>query len=752
MVCKTQIKTFSAYMLLLFIWLNTSLFAQEHSSRPKVGLVLSGGGAKGLAHIGVLKVLEEAGVPIDYVGGTSMGSIVAGLYAIGYSAKDIEQLVLNENWMNLLTDQLGRENLTVPEKLDYDKYLLSLAFDGWKLQIPSGLGAGQNVSLLLSRLAEPVADIDDFSKLPRPFLCVAMDIVSGKEVVIKGGYLPDAIRASMAIPSVFTPVEYGNYYLVDGGLVNNFPVDHVKAMGADIIIGVNLGLKEYTKKDLENLAAVLEQSLFLQAKERNLKNRELCDILISPDVQSSNAASFNNMVELISSGENMARKQYDVLKALADSLNSYNDNDTILPPERNDSILVKDIQFEGLDKVSDRFVMAKLRLKTPANIAIDNIEDAIDRVMGTQFFNRITYKTEKTENDSVILVFRIREKTDDLLRLGFQYDNVYKFGLLLNATLRNKLVKGSKLTTDLRLGTYPKLGVEYRINTGIHKKDKPIFLKASDYGLSPDFGLAANLNYFELYQYNESHYLVSSYTYEYLETKAFVSTSVANSLYIESGITYEYSFLESIFKSEESPVRNRSTSLYGKLIFDSQDDQVLPSEGAFLKVWSDIVVDYNISSEHWFDIYRVGFNGHKVLPLSSTVALIPYFKIGTCFADSVPLLKSIMVGGHQVEHINNQFMYSFPGYRLMESYGKGFYSLGLNTRFRLFNKHYVTIEGAYGRQEETVYRLVSDFEDSLWGMSFQYSYQTIIGPLVIGASKSNQSIPWVYTLTLGYWF
>ncbi len=752
MVCKPVIKTCFIFIALIFITKSTELYGQNASGRPKVGLVLSGGGAKGLAHIGVLKVLEEVGMPIDYVGGTSMGSIVAGLYAIGYSADDIEQLVLSEDWMYLLTDQIGRENLTVPEKLDYDKYLLSLAFDGWKLQIPSGLGAGQNVSLLLSRMAEPVADIDDFSELPRPFLCVAMDIVTGKEVVLQKGYLPDAIRASMAIPSVFTPVEYGDYYLVDGGLVNNFPVDHVKDMGADIIIGVNLGLKEYTKEDLENLAAVLEQSLFLQAKERNLQNRELCDILISPDVQSSNAASFSSMLDLISTGEEVAREKYDVLKHLADSIKQIGVVDSVASPVRNDSLLVEDVRFEGLENVSDRFVRAKLRLNVPANVAIDDIENAIDRAMGTQFFNRITYKTEKTQNDSVVLVFRVKEKTNDLLRLGFQYDNVYKVGLLLNITLRNKLGKGSKLSTDLHLGSYPKLGIEYRINSGWHKKDKPIFLKANDYGLSPDFGLAANLNYFELYQYNDSHDLVSNYTYEYIETKAFISTSIGNPFYVESGLSYEYSFIESIFASDEDPVRNRSANIYGRIIYDSQDDQVLPTRGAFLKVWSDISADFNISSGKAFDIYRFGINARKILPATSTVAFIPYLKVGVCLADSVSPLKSIIVGGHQIEHINNQFMYSFPGYRLMESYGKGFYSAGLNTRIKFFNKHFVTIEGAYGRQAETMYRLISDFHDSLWGMSFKYSYQTIIGPLVLGASKSNQAIPWIYSLTLGYWF
>jgi NTE family protein len=741
------------FITILILLCSFSVFAQQKKTnkRPTVGLVLSGGGAKGLAHIGVLKVLEEAGVPVDFIGGTSMGSIVAGLYAIGYSAYEIEQIVISQDWVSLLTDQLTRTNLSVTEKQDYDKFILSVPVEGYRLKLPSGLGAGQNVSLLLSRLLLPVAEVNDFSGFPRPFLCVATDIVTGEEVIIQQGYLPDAIRASMAIPTVFTPVKYNGRLLVDGGLVNNFPADRVKAMGADIIIGVNLGLKEYTKQDLENLAAVLEQSLFFHAKERNKENQELCNILISPKVYSSSAASFSDVRELILAGEEEARRNIKKLKKLADSLKTFGSIQQIARVEPYDTLFVKEIEYEGLENVTENFLQGKMRIPVPGKFSIDKLEEGIERAFGTQFFNQITYKTEQVSTDSIKLTIRVIETSNDLIRVGGRFDSQFKAQLLLNVTLRNKLVKGSKFVLDINLGQYPRVRAEYRINTGWKPRKKPLFFKESNPGILPNFGMHVDFRDIKL-DYYERNELAGNYRYQYGIVGAFVSTSISNPFYLQAGASYEFSFLESIINTGEPSLNNQTFDVYGELIYDSQDHQVFPMEGAFAHIWSDLVSDAQISTNRPFDINRVGMRVQKTLRLTEHIFIQPYAKSAMAFGDTVPPLQRMFLGGNMMFHKIGRNIYSFSGLRFMESMDNGFYALGLRLRYSPFRNHFITMDHVTGKMAPNSRQLFYSIDNMLYGFGLSYGYSSIIGPIEIGYYQSNQNVPWQVFLNIGYWF
>ena len=237
-------KYFSSLIILSTLsFVALPLEAQQNAQvRPKVGLVLSGGGAKGLAHVGVLKVLEEAGLNIDYIGGTSMGSIVGGLYAIGYDADSLEKLVLESDWDRLLSDDISRRNLSIEEKPDNDRFFVTFPLKERKLNLPVGMITGQNIENMFAELCTHISHIRDFDKFSIPYLCIGTDVESGKEMVFHQGYLPACMRASMAIPSVFSPKEIDGRLYVDGGVVNNFPAEHVKAMGADILIGGSSGL------------------------------------------------------------------------------------------------------------------------------------------------------------------------------------------------------------------------------------------------------------------------------------------------------------------------------------------------------------------------------------------------------------------------------------------------------------------------------------------------------------------------------
>lgn len=296
-------------------------------ARPKVGVVLSGGGAKGTAHIGVLKVLEKAGIPIDYIVGTSMGAIVGSLYSIGYSPEELDSIMMEQNWMQLLSDQKARENMSLESKEQSDKYILSLPFhEKPQDAITGGVLRGRNIGNMLWELTEGYHDSIDFRKMPIPFACVSQDVVTGKEIVHTSGVLPIAVRASMSLPGVFAPVVLGDHILVDGGMVNNYPVDVARSMGADIIIGADVQEELKTADELENdIFAQLMQLIDLQSQERWKNNIKNTDVYIKINIKGYNTASFKTEAidTLIHRGEQATLEKLDQIVALKERLGDF---------------------------------------------------------------------------------------------------------------------------------------------------------------------------------------------------------------------------------------------------------------------------------------------------------------------------------------------------------------------------------------------------------------------------------------------
>ena len=249
-----------------------------------MGLVLSGGGAKGLAHIGVLKEIEKAGVRVDYIGGTSMGAIIGALYASGYTAHQLDSIFNELDFETLIRDDVPRRAKTFYEKEDDEKYALTFPFDDFQLRFPSAISKGQNVYNLLSRLLLHVKDVEDFNDLPIPFLCIATDVEKGKQVVLNKGYLPRMIAASGALPSLFSPVNIDDTIYVDGGVVNNYPIDEVKALGADIIIGVDVQDTLRSRDKLKSALDVLLQINNYRTIEGMAKKRKKTDVYINPKI------------------------------------------------------------------------------------------------------------------------------------------------------------------------------------------------------------------------------------------------------------------------------------------------------------------------------------------------------------------------------------------------------------------------------------------------------------------------------------
>ena len=335
----------------------------QEPERRKVGLVLSGGGAKGVAHIGVIKVLEEAGIPIDYIAGTSMGAIIGGLYSIGWSTQELDSLVRNQDWMALLSDKIPRRDKLLSEKEITDMYILSvpLSLDK-KFSIPSGMLAGQNVLNLLNEMTLGYHDDDlDFDSLPIPFACVAYDMVKGEEQVYRKGNLPLAIRASMSIPGAFAPVIRDSMVLVDGGIYNNFPVDVARDMGADIIIGVDLAAGPHDMEGLTSMMGLIDQITTFLGREQYAKNLQGVDLYLKPDIKPYTSSSFNSEAvdSLLVRGERCARQNWDAIVALQDSI--YNGQTYMVRKERllandTDSVRIGNIEFVGLTRNEETFL------------------------------------------------------------------------------------------------------------------------------------------------------------------------------------------------------------------------------------------------------------------------------------------------------------------------------------------------------------------------------------------------------------
>ena len=434
----------------VFLWIFALLFplwgfSQEQSApaRPKLGLVLSGGGAKGFAHIGVLKVLEEAGLRPDMISGTSMGGIIGGLYSIGYSADTLYQIVRSQNWSRVLSDQIDLNEVLFEEKPFFKNEFLELPLQKGKVAPPSGLIEGQQIEQLLSKLALPVFNQENFSAFPIPFLCVAANVATGEPVVLDSGYLPDALRTTMAIPSVFTVVNRDSQVLVDGGLVRNFPVVELVERGAEVIIGVYTGARSSSQDKLTSFSDILYQSGFLMSIKDAEAQLPYLRLLLEPDLSALGADRFDSYEAIIAAGEQEARKFISVLKHLADSLNALGP----VPPKSTlqylDSIFIDLIEINGNQFLEGAEILGRSGLEPGAWHTAEDLDYAVRHLYGTNLFRKVNYWL-KEEYGQTRLVLRCKEKLPAVLKTSILYDSYGDGGFLFSLTARNKLLPASR--------------------------------------------------------------------------------------------------------------------------------------------------------------------------------------------------------------------------------------------------------------------------------------------------------------------
>ncbi len=412
--------------------------------RPKLGLVLSGGGAKGLTHVGVLKVLETAGIRPDFITGTRMGSIVGGLYAMGYPADTLERIVRSLDWDRVLSDNLPLQEVVLEEKAFFQNQLLELPWREGGFQAPTGLIHGQQIDRLLNRLTLPAYGINDFDRLPIPFRCVASDIVTGEAVLLKEGILAQALRASMAIPTVFTPVETDSFILVDGGLVRNFPVGEVFDMGAELAIGVYAGARNRKKEEIASLVDIMGQAGFLMSiKDAEMQIPRLHTYL-EPRLKPFGAEDFNQADSIMLLGERAARRQLPQLRMLADSL------DQIGPPPPRPrlpvltDIFIDTISVEGNQLFDAREIIGKSGLRPEMIVSVDDLEAAVDAIYGTNLFHKVSYSMRRIGAKNLLTLY-CEERPPAVLRTSLFYDSYREAGFAFNLAVRNFLLPASRL-------------------------------------------------------------------------------------------------------------------------------------------------------------------------------------------------------------------------------------------------------------------------------------------------------------------
>ncbi len=408
--------------------------AANDPGRPRVGLALSGGGARGAAHIGVLRVLEEMRIPVDYVAGTSMGAIIGGLYASGMSADEIEKALAAIDWSDIFDDSPPRVSLSVRRKTDGDRFLLDkqAGVRNGALSLPTGIITGQKLYLELRKLTLDAGDATDFGALPIPFRCVATDIADGQPVVLSAGDLAAAIRASMAVPAVFAPVDLGGARLVDGGISNNMPIDIVREMGAEVVIAVDVSTPLLGKGEIDSVVAVAEQLSTILTRlntERQLASLTPGDFLITPDLEDFGSAAFEAALQVVDRGRESALEQAEGLGRLSLDEEGYRKHLAARPDLPPMVERLAFVEIENRSTVKDSVIRSRLGVNPGDLVDITSIESGIASIYGLDIFESVTYSLESGEQGTGLMV-TAGEKPwgPDYLQLGLEFDTDLRSG------------------------------------------------------------------------------------------------------------------------------------------------------------------------------------------------------------------------------------------------------------------------------------------------------------------------------------
>ncbi len=727
-------------ILLSFVFCQ-NLIAQTNDSitRPRVGVVLSGGGAKGFAHIGVLKVIEESGLPIDYIAGTSMGSIVGGLYSIGYSPETMIRLVKEQNWDAVMSDAIPRKYISVDDKILDRHYLATFPFRNRKIEMKSAIYDGAMVNLLLARLTSPVYNIRNYSELSVPFLCVAADIETAEAYEMTRGNLQRSIRASMSIPFYFTPVEVDGRLLIDGGMRNNFPVHNLRDKGLDIIIGVNVQRDFRKKDDLNSLAKILDQMIAMTDIDANMKAQEDVDIHIKPNLSNFGMMDFNYYDTIIALGEQAARQYLPEFKRLADSIKSIEDYTLERPDiEPLDTIFVISLKVKGVKQESENFIKKSLGKHYPATMAIDDIETSIMRIYATGYFSDIWYELEPAVK-GVNLVIHCKEKEEETVSVAAHYDSDYGIGILANVTLKNilKFPTRSTLSADINIAEDPYF--KLRLHSNVSQKFKygvdlsviSLFMNQySDYVIKNSYSVQDNKLdiFFEFMPNLKRQFRIgTAANYVHLRDNLIHTVSSDNYDFIS------YAYFNYYINNEDSPTfasRGWKFNLNGKYIMPV----IKMDDGSMMK--NSIVLKADVSGS-------IAIGKRHSLKIGATLG-------SSLLQEEPPLSYQFFVGGQSnMNYFDN--IISFDGLRFTQLYGDHIAIAKMSWQYN-FYKNLYAIANVNGGYINSDYNSWFSDKSFVFGCGLTFGIETMAGPIELSLMGSNRCSNLVGFLNVGYWF
>ncbi|MEN8815721.1 MAG: patatin-like phospholipase family protein [Nonlabens sp.] len=738
------------------LWLLILVFAQaefliaqenEPNSRPKIGLVLSGGGAKGLAHIGTLKIIDSLGIKVDYIAGTSMGAIVGSIYASGYTGQQIDSVFETVDFDKIISDDIPRSSKTYYERRITERYAVTLPFKDFKIQLPSSLSKGQNIYDFLSKSLSHVKDVHDFSKLPIPFLCIATDITTGEEVVLETGYLPKAVNASGALPSVFAPVDIDGRLLIDGGVTDNYPIDKLRERGMDIIIGVDVQDDLKLLSELNGALDILSQiNNFHTINDMKIKEPKT-DIYIAPEIDGFTVLSFDQGRKIIQKGEKAARSKIPELQFL--TKDAYQK-----PPLKNisnDSIYIDEIEVSGNKNYTRAYVVGRFKIDTPGMVAYKDLTNGISNLQATDNFAKINYEVIDDQNTTTLKVDLIENEVSNYLRLGLHFDELLRSAALINITRKNIFFDNDIISADAIVGDNLRYNFDYYIDKGrywsigFHSE----FIKfeqdvsgrfVEEVGNTGPLGV----NSLEL-KYNDWTHQI------------FLQTRLNKSLNFTTGAEIKslHVFTETLVTEEpEDNVTDFSDgtigSIYGKILVDSYDNAQFPSSG-----WK---VDGNFHLYLFNSEFGERFKEFSIAQIEvshaqrfGNITLRGNAHVGITIGDTNNAALDFYLGGYGSRRINN--LVSFYGYDFISISGDTMIKTLFEIDYEIFKKNHIVLSANFADAQNGLFERRDWFSNEGYdGYAIGYGLETFLGPVEVKYSFSPQNDDGLLFVSLGFKF
>ena len=714
--------------------------------RPKVGVVLCGGGAKGFAEIPILKAIDKAGVPVDYIAGTSIGSIIGSLYAVGYDPDVIEEMVREQDWNQIIYDKIPNIYLPVEKKIETRQYLASFPIKNKKITMKSSMVDGVYVNMLLSKLMLPADKIHDYRKLSVPFFCIATDVEHACQYEMDKGNLSRSVRASMSIPFLFRPVSLDGKLLIDGGMVNNFPVRNMKEHGVDIIIGIDLEDASIPASQIDNSFELLMSLMNLSSLEESMYARNHCNIYIKPDLHGRNMLSFNDFDSIIQFGREAADKFYPKFKRLADSLQNIKPYKIHRPHVQPvDTIVIDKIEVEGVSDNHKASVAKEFGKDFPMKVAIKDIEDVIVKLRASGYYENLWYKIEDTKKGKIFKL-HCQEFADMSAAVAIHYDNNYGIGALVNFTMTNvfNMINRSTLSVDLNIAENPYLRVRF------NKHHRQMFRFGAEFSIySLSLGQYTNRQITNSYSIQDNQLDIYAQLIPNLKNQLRIG-AVAELVHMRdfignSGLDgnynlYSYLYLNYYYENLDAPSfarRGWRINMTGKMVF-------------FNGIADDVTMS-GLSNEGIQNSFIAHIDLLKTIPIGKKSALKfeleGGMKIGTA---ETPLIYQFFVGGQsKMKYFDN--ILAFTGLDFTDRIVDHIAINKIAWQWNFYKSLYSTLHVDYGYMSDT-YNSWFDTNSFVIGYGLSLGVDTMIGPVEVSLMGSNINNGVMGFINVGFWF